>query len=96
MLLSSQNKPPYYFSNIQDAVNLMLANFKSNNNEQEYLDPNLEETLKLLTKHGSTTTQLIHTYFKHRISEQNTMSASQYGTLAVTCYFNENNLTVQF
>ncbi|XP_055617966.1 protein unc-13 homolog 4B isoform X2 [Toxorhynchites rutilus septentrionalis] len=93
-----KRRPPAFFANLRDTLHIMVANFKTTRN-QESEHASDKETLvhieRLLQLHGYETTDLIHQYYIDRLQEQEAQDDSEYGVLAVQCFFKDNILELE-
>ena len=76
----------------------MVENFKCQS-DSETKESSDREVLKhieqLLELHGFETSDLIHQYYKDRLSEQMQMEVTPFGVLTVQCYFKHNVLEIE-
>lgn len=93
-----KRRPPAFFANLRDTLHMMVANFKTTQN-QESENASDKETLmhieRLLQLHGYETTDLIHQYYLDRLQEQEAIEDTPYGVLAVQCFFKDNVLELE-
>lgn len=94
-----KRRPPSFYSNLRNTLQIMVENFKSQQDNDRPIQSSDKETLeeidKLLELHGYETNDLILQYYKERYAMQNKMSGAPYGILTVQCYFNGRTLEVE-
>lgn len=93
-----KRRPPSFYSNLRNTLQIMVENFKSRDNDRPVLSSEvktLEEVDKLLELHSYETADLIHQYYKERYTIQKSMDDATCGLLTVQCYFQKNVLEVE-
>ncbi|KAG4080156.1 hypothetical protein HA402_008227 [Bradysia odoriphaga] len=92
-----RRRPPLFFANLRDTLQLMVKSFKGtqcNKDKASSDKETLEEIFNLLELHGYETSDLIHQYYIERAKQQDNSPESQYGQLTVRCWFEDNNLLI--
>lgn len=94
-----KRRPPSFFSNLRSTLQVMVENFKCQNNGERSIQTSDKETLeaidKLLELHGYETADLIHQYYKERYTIQKTMTDAPCGLLTVQTFFQKNTLEIE-
>lgn len=94
-----RRRPPLFFANLRDTLQLMVKSFKgtqSNKDKASSDKETLEEIFNLLELHGYETSDLIHQYYLEQVKQQDNIPDSRFGQLTVRCWFEDNNLVVSF
>ncbi|XP_055678420.1 protein unc-13 homolog 4B isoform X4 [Lutzomyia longipalpis] len=90
-----KRRPPSFFSNLRDALQMMIQNFKCTKkcetSDRDVLN-NIEQLLEL---HGFETADLIHQYYLDRLKEQQVIRETPYGQLTVRCMFKNLVLEIE-
>ena len=93
-----KRRPPSFYSNLRNTLQIMVENFKCRDSERP-IESSDRETLeaidKLLELHGYETSDLIHQYYKERYTIQKTMNDAPFGLLTVQCFFQKNILEIE-
>lgn len=92
-----RRRPPLFFANLRDTLQLMVKSFKGTQCNKDKVSSDketLEEIFNLLELHGYETCDLIHQYYLERVKQQENAPESQYGQLTVKCWFEDNNLMI--
>ncbi|KAJ6638361.1 Protein unc-13 like 4B, partial [Pseudolycoriella hygida] len=92
-----KRRPPLFFANLRDTLQLMVKSFKGTQTNKDKVSTDketLEEIFTLLELHGYETSDLIHQYYIERAKQQENISDSRYGQLTVRCWFEDNNLLI--
>lgn len=97
-LFIQKRRPPSFFSNLRDTLQIMTENFKGTQNckDRNTTDREiLEQIEQLLRLHGYETSELIHQYHIERLNEQKALEDSPNGVLTVRCSFNDTTLSIE-
>lgn len=92
-----KRRPPSFYSNLRNTLQIMVENFKCRDNERTIVSSDketLEAIDKLLELHGYETSDLIHQYYKERYATQKKMVKPSFGLLTVQCFFEKNILEI--
>lgn len=92
-----KRRPPSFFANLRDTLQVMVKAFKKAQSEDTPTTDKetLDDCWKLLEVHGFETSDLIHQYYKDRVREQEAMTEHPYGILTVRCHFEGNTLHIE-
>jgi BAI1-associated protein 3 len=90
-----KRRPPSFFANLRGALNMLVTNFKSHNNNTTSDKETLEKVQRLLELHGYETSDLIQQYYLDRYIEQKSSTDTPLGILTVQCYFKANQLEIE-
>lgn len=90
-----QKRPLEFFSNFREVLKIIETSFKNLN---QPITPDIKQIIddvsEKLVLYGSTTSELIHLYFKDRYAVQQAAVTTQ-EVLTVRCYFTDETLEVQ-
>ncbi|XP_028162943.1 protein unc-13 homolog 4B isoform X3 [Ostrinia furnacalis] len=89
-----KRRPPSFFSNLHECLNIMIQSFRQDNKEIEK-DDTLKKVEYLLKLNGMETRELIHQYYLERWQEQQAITEPKMGMLTVRAQFIEDNLKIE-
>ncbi|CAK1585383.1 unnamed protein product [Parnassius mnemosyne] len=89
-----KRRPPSFFSNLHECLNIMVRSFRQDNKEV-YTSDTLKRVEYLLKIHGMETRELIHQYHLERWQEQQSITEPKMGVLTVRAQFIDDNLKIE-
>lgn len=93
-----KRRPPSFYSNLRNTLQIMVENFKCQSSDRQILSSDketLEEIDKLLMLHAYETSDLIHQYYNERYTIQKNMEDNPFGLLSLQCFFQKNILEIE-
>ncbi|XP_055698353.1 protein unc-13 homolog 4B isoform X3 [Phlebotomus papatasi] len=90
-----KRRPPSFFSNLRDALQIMIQSFKGTKKCEASDRAVLNNIEQLLELHGFETADLIHQYYLDRLKEQQVIRETPYGQLTVRCCFKNLVLEIE-
>ncbi|XP_059619903.1 protein unc-13 homolog 4B isoform X1 [Phlebotomus argentipes] len=90
-----KRRPPSFFSNLRDALQIMIQSFKGTKKCESSDRAVLNNIEQLLELHGFETADLIHQYYLERLKECQVIRETPYGQLTVRCCFKDLVLEIE-
>ncbi|CAH2084741.1 unnamed protein product [Euphydryas editha] len=89
-----KRRPPAFFSNLHECLQIMVRSFRQDNKEI-YTSDTLKRVEYLLKIHGMETRELIHQYHLERWQEQQSITEPKMGLLTVRAQFIDDHLKIE-